>query len=192
MKNHFIMSYFGNKRTEVEKLYEKIKDLIIDKTTIIEPFCGSSALSFYISTLHPKKYKYILNDNSAYLIELYNICKNNMKLDDFIDRLNKINEIIKKGQTPEERKKIYLSFYTNDNIYNWFCHSKIFCFRFGLYPLQHENRFKDYNFEDIKKSPIIKFLQSEDVLINHGCGVECYIKLGGMLTIDIELEDTEH
>ena len=45
-----------------------------------------------------------------------------------------------------------------------------------MYPLCNENRFKDYNFEDIKKSPIIKFLQSEDVLINHGCGVECYIK----------------
>ena len=68
MKNHFIFSYAGNKRNEVEQIFDKIDLKDID--TIIEPFCGSSAMSYYLSTLYPKKFKYILNDNSK---EIYNI-----------------------------------------------------------------------------------------------------------------------
>ena len=52
MKNHFIFSYAGNKRNESENILEKINFNNIE--TIIEPFCGSSAISFHISTLKPK------------------------------------------------------------------------------------------------------------------------------------------
>ena len=69
MKNHFIIPYFGNKRMEVENLYNVIKDKLDEVDIIIEPFCGSSAMSYYISTQHPKKIKYILNDNNKKLIE---------------------------------------------------------------------------------------------------------------------------
>ena len=65
MKNHFIIAYPGNKRQEVEIIYKNLDFNNI--TTIIEPFCGSCALSYYISTIHPKKYKYILNDLDHYL-----------------------------------------------------------------------------------------------------------------------------
>jgi site-specific DNA-adenine methylase len=41
---------------------------------IVEPFCGTS-MSYYIHTLHPLEFKYILNDNNQHLIELYNILK---------------------------------------------------------------------------------------------------------------------
>ena len=68
-QNHFIFGYAGNKRGEVEVIqnyleqnynFEKIK-------TIVEPFCGTSAYSYYLSTLYPKKFKYILNDNNKLL-----------------------------------------------------------------------------------------------------------------------------
>ena len=55
MKQHFFMAYFGNKRQEVENLYNFLKSKLENIKNIVEPFCGSSALSFYISTLHPKK-----------------------------------------------------------------------------------------------------------------------------------------
>jgi site-specific DNA-adenine methylase len=55
--NHFVISYAGNKRKEVEKIYENIKDKLDDIDNIIEPFCGTSALSCYISQQHPKKFK---------------------------------------------------------------------------------------------------------------------------------------
>jgi site-specific DNA-adenine methylase len=44
MKNHFFYPYFGNKREEVEHIYN-LSDLNnID--TIVEPFCGSCAVSY--------------------------------------------------------------------------------------------------------------------------------------------------
>ena len=57
MKNHFYFPYVGNKREEVEYI---LNNLNLDNiTTIIEPFCGSCALSYYISTKYPNKFKYI-------------------------------------------------------------------------------------------------------------------------------------
>ena len=56
MKNHFITKYAGNKRCEVENLFDILNFDEID--TIIEPCCGSSAVSFYISTQYPRKFKY--------------------------------------------------------------------------------------------------------------------------------------
>ena len=88
MKNHFFISYAGNKRNEVLKLYETIEPNLKDIKTIIEPFCGTSAFSYYISLKHPKKFNYILNDNNKYLIELYNIAKDDEKLKQLIEELD--------------------------------------------------------------------------------------------------------
>ena len=47
-------AYIGNKRNEVVDLYNTLDLKNIDY--IIEPFCGSCALSVYISIKHPKQY----------------------------------------------------------------------------------------------------------------------------------------
>jgi len=47
MKNHFYMPYFGNKRTEVSIIYKHLD--LNNITTIIEPYAGSAAISYYIS-----------------------------------------------------------------------------------------------------------------------------------------------
>ena len=80
MKNHFFMPYFGNNRNEVVKIYEVIEPHLENIEHIIEPFCGSSALSFYISSLHPKRFKYILNDNNSHLIKIYKILQDDAKM----------------------------------------------------------------------------------------------------------------
>ena len=87
MKNHFFFGYSGNKRQEVPQLYEHFKTLK-NIHTIVEPFCGTSAFSYYISTQEPNKYTYILNDNDKNLIELYNIARDENKLNDLINELN--------------------------------------------------------------------------------------------------------
>jgi len=46
MKNHFYISYFGNKRNEAEFFYNSI-DLSQIKA-IIEPFAETSAISYFI------------------------------------------------------------------------------------------------------------------------------------------------
>jgi site-specific DNA-adenine methylase len=77
MNNHFYMSHFGNKRNEAENFYNSI-DLSQIKT-IIEPFAGTSAISYFIWTKNPDL-KFILNDNNKYIIEMYNIIKDDEKL----------------------------------------------------------------------------------------------------------------
>ena len=98
MKNHFYISYPGNKREEVENIYNLID--LNDITTIVEPFCGTCAMSFYISTKHPKKYKYIINDNNEYLKEMFDIIRDDERTKEFEEELKKLfqhSKIIKKN-----------------------------------------------------------------------------------------------
>ena len=91
MKNHFLISYAGNKRNECENIFNYCKFLLNNNEidTIVEPFCGSQAFSYYISTLYPKKFKYILNDNDIFLKELYEIFKDDKKIELFIKNIKK-------------------------------------------------------------------------------------------------------
>ena len=68
MTYQFIFSYLGNKRIDFKYINNVIDD-IDNYETIIEPFCGTSAISFNIWLKHPKK-KFILNDNNEDLIIL--------------------------------------------------------------------------------------------------------------------------
>jgi site-specific DNA-adenine methylase len=110
MKNHFFIGYAGNKRQEVNKIYEHLDLNKID--TIIEPFCGTSAMSFYIASLHPKKFKYILNDYDNKLIELYKISLDEEAFKILCNELNEdYSKIITKNQYLEYIKKDNLKAY---------------------------------------------------------------------------------
>lgn len=63
MKSHFYMSYFGNKRMEVETIFNNLD--FTNVTTVIEPFYGSCSMSYYISTQYSNIH-YVLNDNIIY------------------------------------------------------------------------------------------------------------------------------
>ena len=73
MKNHFFMGYAGNKRNECEGLYNEVKDKLSNIKTIIEPFCGTSSFSFYLSLKHPIKYPLTFK-NKAFIITNSIIC----------------------------------------------------------------------------------------------------------------------
>jgi len=161
MKNHFIMAYNGNKRQEVERIYNNI---VINEniTTIIEPYAGTSALSYYISTKHPKKYKYILNDIDANIFNLYNIMKNKDLLMQFeIDVNNAAKTIID--------KTTYNIVVKQKNFVSWFISHKIYMLRPGYFRLNYKYTY--LNFFDV---PIVKFLLEEDVTITNIDGVECF------------------
>ena len=153
MKNHFLLSYFGNKRNEVEGIYNEIINKLDDITTIIEPFCGSSAFSYYISTKHPKRFEYILNDNNKFLIQLYLIAKDEAKLNKFIQVLdNKIKDL---------NKEKYDILAKEDNLISWMIIHKIYVIRAGLFP--NGNRPIIKTFEYLKTCPIITFLRNEKI-----------------------------
>jgi site-specific DNA-adenine methylase len=174
MKNHFLISYFGNKRNEVENLFELIKDKLEIINTVVEPFCGSSAFSYYLSTKFPKKYKYILNDNSSYLIELYKILQDETKTNDLIKKLNIIHNNIFTKETEHDIKNEYNKLKKIDNIYNWLYFQKVYGIRPGMFPIKTTERFTKYNFINILQCPIINFLRTEDITFTNGCGIKCF------------------
>ena len=150
MKNHFFFGYAGNKRTEVELIYENIKDKLNDIEYIVEPFCGTSAISFYISSLHPKKFKYILNDNNEHLIKLYNIAKDEEQLKKLEEEINKIAKTI--------NKEIYVTLHKQNSFIGFIITNLIHSMRPGLYDLDY--KYKPINLND---KPIINFLRTENI-----------------------------
>jgi site-specific DNA-adenine methylase len=161
MKNHFFFGYAGNKRQEVELIFD---NYIIKKyhsilsqpnKIIIEPFCGTCALSYYLSLKYPKHFKYILNDNNIYLIELLNIAKDENKLKEFE---KKINEVAQKLTTKEK----YLEIIKQDNLIGYFISQKIYCIRAGLFPLDYV-----YKYINLVDCPIVNFLRTENIELNN-------------------------
>lgn len=153
MKNHFLIPYSGNKRTEVEKIYNSIKDNLDEIEYIIEPFCGTSAFSFYMSKKHPKRFKYILNDNNKLLIELYETAKDDDKLNELIKTLD--NLLI------DLDKEKYNSIIKINELPNYIIKQTIYSIRAGLFPLDKKNIRKNYS--KLKDVPIINFLKNEDI-----------------------------
>ena len=162
MKNHFIIPYIGNKREEVYIIYDNISQYIKDKKIIVEPFCGSSSISYYISLQQPNKYKYILNDLDKKLIELYNIMTDEDKLKKFIDDINKLCFVENKFID----KETYLNIVKKDDIYGWFISRKFYNIRSGLYPQDGRVK-KKIDFEKINKIPIINFLRTEEIIFKN-------------------------
>lgn len=167
-QNHFFIPYFGNKRQEVERIYNEIKDELPKYKTIIEPFCGSSALSYYISTKHPKQFKYIINDNNENLIKLYKLSKNKEEFDSMVDELVKIKDI---AINKEEYNKIVLK--ANDGDFNsWIYINRVFFMRVGCFPTTKHVK----NIEIMKDVPILEFMRNEDIEILNNDALEVYDK----------------
>lgn len=162
MKNHFIIPYFGNKRMEVKNIYNVIKDRLETIQNIVEPFAGSSALSYYISTLHPKQYTYYINDIDNHLMELYNIMKDEKKTEDF---LKQVNDILKDNFNKDK----YIILKSNDNVVSWFIMHKVCSMRPGLYDLDYKYK-KDIIFD----APIINFLRTENVILTCKDSIKIY------------------
>jgi site-specific DNA-adenine methylase len=164
MKNHFFMGYEGNKRQEVKQIYDEVKDNLENITTIVEPFCGSSAFSYYISTLHPKKFNYILNDNNPMLIELYKIASDDDKLQELIYKLNDITKYI------DNDKERYKEIVKVNELPNWVYKYKVYNIRAGMFPINPNQLKKDFDF--LKKTPIISFLKNENITFLNTDGIE--------------------
>ena len=154
------MSYFGNKRDEVEIIFSHIN--LNGVKIIVEPFCGSCAMSYYIST-QKKKLKYILNDNNPFLIELINIARDDKRAEKFEQAFNILVKSFK------DNKDKYDEIVKQKNIMGWYIANKIHGPRVGLFPL------KNYN-DTIKLSdcPFYNFLKNEDVEIYNKEAIEIY------------------
>lgn len=156
MKNHFFFGYSGNKRNEVVPICDVLDKSLDSIDTIIEPFCGTSAVSFYIAMKHPKKYTYILNDNNPYLIELYKVAKDENKFSSLIESLN--NKVI----NIDKQKYNALE----PSLTRFIIHNKIKRIRAGLFPLNYKP--KPELFNSLRDCPIVQFLRNENVILSCG------------------------
>lgn len=159
-RNHYFFPYFGNKRNEVEKLYEMIQMRGVN--TIVEPFAGSQAISYYIWTMKPN-IKFILNDNNPRLKELYEVFKCPIKTQEFIDRVNPLIEICKNS------KEEYVKICKENTIEGFFICSKYYNIRPGLYPSLE--KFKPLICDTV---PIIKFYREADIIFTSTNGINIY------------------
>ena len=154
--NHFFFSYIGNKRTEFNNIYEKFKIInennTIDK--IYEPFCGSFAFSYFLSTLEPNKYEYHLNDMDSDLILL---CQISQDEDKFNLLINELNDMI-----PLMTKETYKVWKTDPSLKCYVFTSKVYGFRKGVYPLKTIN-----NFDKMRTCPVINFLKTEKIIFTN-------------------------
>jgi site-specific DNA-adenine methylase len=164
MKNHFFFSYTGNKRDEVETIHDAIKNNLKNITTIIEPFCGSSAFSFYIASLYPGRFNYVLNDNNKFLIELYLIAQSPQKFNSLVDKLQKLLNNINKER--------YIAIVKQDNLYSYIISHYIYAIRPGLFP----NKGNIKQIDGFLNAPIIQFLRNESVKITNDDALQCYEK----------------
>ena len=164
MKNHFFFSYVGNKRDEVETIYDTIKGKLSRITTIVEPFCGSSAFSFYLSTLYPGRFQFILNDNDQYLIELYQVAKSPQKFNKLVKRLDLLLKNINKAKYDKLKK--------SGSFEGFIIMNYIYKINRGLFP----STGKIKTIENFMNAPIINFLRTENVILSHGDGIDCYKK----------------
>ncbi len=176
MKNHFFFAYSGNKREEVERLYNLI-DLKNIKY-IVEPFCGSCALSFYISLKHPKKFKYILNDFNKSLFDMFNLVKDKDKVEKVEKIINNWVLEINKIKDEKKRKSYYDNIFKLDNLESYIFVHKYYCVRAGLCLLRKdkEGNLKDYKKFYFKEYPIYNFIINEEIDFYNIDGMELYNK----------------
>lgn len=164
MINHFFFAYTGNKRNECDELINNyiLNDNDNDNINIIEPFCGSSAISFkiWLNNKNNNKYHYYLNDNDKIIIDIYELFKS-----ETIEKINEELQNINNKINNKEEWNNYLK-HGEENIYKYLYFRKYSQFgRIGFYPLNRPINKIKLNAMQIK---FIEFIKSPNVhLINN-------------------------
>jgi site-specific DNA-adenine methylase len=153
MRNHFVFAWAGNKREEVHNIVPHFNFNDID--TIIEPFCGTSAVSVYIASTHNNKYKYILNDNDERLMEIYKSLKDESELL-FLE--NEMNRIIGDKDFNEE---IYYKTIKQDNLIGYMLARTVYYIQIGVF--NRSKKSKPKTKVNYINSVIHNFMKNEQV-----------------------------
>jgi site-specific DNA-adenine methylase len=127
-----------------------------DIETIVEPFCGSAAISYKLYLDHPNKFNYVLNDNSPDLIRLYNLIKT-QDVNIFVQEINNFKATI-------TNKEEYMTMCKKKDktIYEWFIMHRYYNLRAGLYDSNMHKKEYNLNKEQLK---FIKFIKDPRVQI---------------------------
>lgn len=154
----FIYSYSGNKRNEVKYI-----EPLITKNFIIEPFCGTSAISFEIYKKRPET-NFILGDADENLMKVYELLKN----ESYQKIELEINNIINRVSNKEEYQVIYDEYKNNFCVYKHiYLHKYCTMGRLGFYPIKNKRGTKDITIFKLTKIQLefIDFIKSPRTII---------------------------
>jgi site-specific DNA-adenine methylase len=169
-KNHFFIPYYGNKRQEVEKIYNEIKEDIESNKYkfIIEPFCGSGAFSYYVWLNNKDRdLTYILNDNNKIIMELYCISKDETKFNNLYNDIIKLHE-----ETTSKEKYLEVCKKSNTDITSYIYVNKVYNIRPGLYP--STKNFTTDSWNVFKNAPIIDFVRNAKISFTNLDALDVY------------------
>lgn len=176
MKNHFFIPYSGNKRQEVKQIYDNT-ELKPNIKYIVEPYAGTSALSYYIWLNNKNKnYKYVLNDNNNYLIELYNIAKDESKLKKLYENLQKIYNSVFSLKTEDKKKEAYDKIDMLLNLENWLFKNKIYNIKINMFPMLIDGKRRSSlkTLDSFINAPIIDFIRNADIIFTNKNAIDVY------------------
>lgn len=156
--SHFPIAWKGNKRTEMKNIIEHVPN-VESFDTIVEPYCGSCAFSYYMFTNSTKKFKYVLNDNDGRLMELLQIMKDDARLKKLEEE---VNEAVAKIKSKDDWKKL-----DKEAIATFIIHGHFSSRYEGLYDAKRTN--KPIKFDAYG---IVRMMKSEDVALFKMDGVE--------------------
>ena len=126
-KVNFYFSYMGGKAREYKYIKPLIKFADVDK--IVEPFCGSAAMS-YACFKDGFTGEYFLNDNDRELIGFLNDVKQNGSAKYVEHALN----IMSNEFTKEKHDNVIKQYKQAKTLEGFFYYNKVYNFRKGLYP----------------------------------------------------------
>ena len=156
--SHFFYAYAGNKRNEFKLFYDELY-LNTEIKNIVEPFCGSSAMSFNLWLDYGDAFDYYLNDIDPLLISIYSLFMNE-SIEEIVKKVNKIKDTI-------TNKEDFTTFYKKKEktIYEYIISQKYYNMRPGLYNSKMHN--KPYSLTK-KQLLFIEFIKNDKVHItNH-------------------------
>jgi hypothetical protein len=167
MKNHYFTAYVGNKRKEIKDILPFID--FDNITTILEPFAGSAAMSYYISTQYPKRFKYILNDNDKINYDMFKVSIDPEKTRLFNENINKLIDEFN-TYTDDVNRKIFYNNIDKNTLEGYIFTFKYSNIRRGLYPMiSRINKIKPYKLQDY---PVYDFYNNENIVYENMDGVE--------------------
>ena len=137
MASLFYFAWSGNKRSEIKHFIDYIKEA--NPSRVIEPFCGSCAVSLHSSIREGIKCDYILNDTDRGLLAVLNHAKANGCAELFQFCLDN------RDLTKEEYKKLCKEAKTNPNAFNTTYYNKVHNRVPGLYPPPEKKIGLDFN-----------------------------------------------
>jgi site-specific DNA-adenine methylase len=160
----FYFPYNGNKRREIKYVDEAVTQLIesgqINK--IVEPFCGSGALSFFFFKKYGDRLEYHLNDNDDMLVKFLHEVKRNGSRQ-FFEYVNTQCE----GLTVERFKEIIAIGKEGRSMPEWFFSYKVYGTRQYMPPIIGGKR-KYGGYQHSKYENMDAFFGSDSVHLTHG------------------------